>query len=138
MAVDTGNGATFAFTSGSFTARVTSIDLGSWSLPVLDDSGLDTTDDEESVMGDLKSHDPITVNYLVDVTSAAKWEPPTGLNTATITFPNQGGAGAATYVGTGFVMNVGRPTLENNSLMAGTFQFKPDAKTGPTFTADGT
>lgn len=136
MAYDTGNGTTLAFTSGSFTARITSIEPGSKSREALDSSGLDTTGDAEMDPGDLWRHDAWTVNYLVDVTDAAKTEPPVGVDTLTITAPSQAVGSDATWAGTGFVKSIQSPTLENDQLMSGSFEWQFDGKTGPAFTAE--
>lgn len=136
MAVDTGNGATVAFTTGSFTAAIISVEPGGKSRETLDASGLATTGDAEMEPGDLWRHEPWTVNYFVDPTAAAKTEPPLAKDTLTVTLPSQTGGTDATYAGTGFVINVQPPTLENDNLMRGSFQFQFDGKTGPTFTAE--
>jgi hypothetical protein len=145
MASDTGNGATLAFSGmvgpsdTAFAARVKSIELGDKSREALDDSGLNTTSFVEMVAGDLWTHSPITVTYLSDPAVTNAFAPPEGTGTLTVTFSNQGSAGAATYACTGFVTNVGFPTLVNDQLMEGSFQFQPDGKaTEPTFTRDST
>jgi hypothetical protein len=139
MARDTGNGASLAFTTGTFSARVKSINLGDKSRESLEDSGLDTTNYKEMVPGDLWTHSPITVGYFADPSVNNAWAPPEAVDTLTITFSNQGAANAATYAATGFVTQITLPTLVNDALMEGEFQFTPDGKsTEPTFTRDAT
>jgi hypothetical protein len=145
MASDTGNGATLAFTNmvgpvdTAFVGKVKSIELGDKSREALDDSGLNTTNFVEMLAGDLWTHSPITVTFLADPAPAAGVMPPEGTGTLTVTFSNQGSAGAATYACTGFITNIGLPTLVNDQLMEGSFQFQPDGKgTEPTFTRDST
>ena len=138
MALDTGHGAVIAFTSGTFSAVVTSIEPGAKSREALDASHLATSGDAEMIPGDLWRHDVWTVNYLVDPTAAAKTEPPTGVDTLTITLPNQGSAGAANYAGTGFVTTIQPPSLATDTIMAGSFGWQFDGYTGPTFTHDST
>lgn len=138
MALDTGNGAIITFTSGSFSALVTSIEPGAKSREALDASHLATSGDAEMIPGDLWRHDVWTINCLGDPTSTAKMEPPTANDTLTIALANQGATGAAIYAGTGFVTTIQPPSIANDTILAFSFGWQFDGYTGPTFTADST
>jgi hypothetical protein len=134
MAFDTGNGTTLAFTSGTFSASIISIEPGAKTREVLDASHLGTTTDAESLPGDLWKYDEWTVNYFVDTTAAEKTEPPTATDTLTITAPSQLPGAGGTWAGTGFVTSIQPPTFANDTLQQGSFSFKFDGYTGPVFT----
>lgn len=136
MAYDTGNGTTLAFTSGAFTARITSIEPGPKTREALETSGLDTQDDAEFIPGDLWRWEDWTVNYLVDPTDASKTEPPEAVDTMTVTPPSQTPGTDATWAGTGFTTSIQPPTFENDQIMSGSFDWKWDGMTGPVFTAE--
>ena len=137
MGLDTGNGTTVAFTSGTFAASIISVDPGSESIESLDASHLGTTGDMEKEPGDLRDHDAWSFTYFADPTDSDKFTPPVGTkDTLTITYPSQLAGADATYAGTGFVTSATPPSLANNGLMQGTFEFQFDGKTGPTFTEE--
>jgi hypothetical protein len=137
MAVTTGNGATVALTTDTFAASIIDATLGGWTLEMLDESHLGTTGTMEKTVADLAEEKPLTFNYFVDVTDDTKWSPAKGsTDTLTITFPSQLAGDDATLVMTGAVTDVTHPTLANNQLAQGSFEFTPDGKTGPTFTEE--
>jgi hypothetical protein len=137
VAETTGNGATVVLTTDTFAASIIDANLGGWSLGMLDASHLGTTDTMEKVLADLAEEKPLSFNYFVDIRDDTKWAPTKGLtDTLTITFPSQTAGTDATLAMTGGVTDVTHPTLANNQLAQGSFEFTPDGKTGPTFTEE--
>lgn len=131
---DTGNTATFALGTTSFSVSIERINGGEKTLESIEDSHLGTTGNKTFFPSDLIDDGEIQCEfqYASDVS-----EPTLGVvETGTLTWPTLAGdAAGATLAGTGFLTNFRRPTLENGQKQMGSFTFKWDGKTGPTFTA---
>jgi len=118
MALDTGLGATIAFTTSSFTASFTSLGGTEMSREMLDSSDLSTTDYMTKVVSDLVDPGGFDVEFLFD--SALVLPPITAVaETITITFPNNATT-AATIAGTGAFVSTSTPEIVVGSLMRGT------------------
>lgn len=131
---DTGNTATWTFGTTSFSVNAERINGGEKTLESIEDSHLGTTGNKTFIPSDLTDDGEIQVEFQYDGGIA---EPALGaVETGTMTFPILAGDSAgATLAGTGFLTNFRRPTLENGQKQMGSFTFKWDGKTGPTFTA---
>lgn len=137
MAADSGNGATIAHTAGTFIASIINIQPGSRARPALDVSHLGTSDDREFIPGDLFDNSEWTVTYIQDITDSDKTVPPEAVETWTVTYPEQTGAGVApTYAGTAFITSHTMAELANDTVQVGQFTLKWDGATGPAFTQD--
>lgn len=136
---DTGNGATISFSSSGVSYNYTGIDLGSESVTKIDKSHLLTVGNMRSMPGDLEDPGEVVVSFQFDNASAQP-ELRT-IDTMTVTAPlavresdGQVQNTPATWAGTGFVMNVKKPNMQNNTLQDGQFTWAWDGATGPTFT----
>ncbi len=133
---DTGAGATITFGTTTFAARIRSIQIGEWSVEMLDDSILSSTGFRKMIASDLTSATPVVVNMAF----------PTGLTlptiggtaeTMTITFPLRSAGGettAANIAGTAQFTKIVFPTLQLGQLQEGSYEFMWTGGTGPTFT----
>lgn len=102
----TGSGSTIVAVGTTFAGRV--MKIGSWnlSIPVLDDTALDTTGYEEYCFGELVKHDGIEIEVLSD--SADDTLPILGeIKTWTLTMPS-----GKTIAGTGGISAVQSSELE--------------------------
>lgn len=133
---DLGSGATLAFSTTSFAAKVIDIQMPEIGVEDYETSTLDTTGFRKFITGDLKSPGSLVVSILA----------PTGLTlpvigttaeTGTLTLPirtNGGEAGAATLAGTGFFKRYKHAKLAVGVLQVAEYEFRYDGTTGPTFT----
>lgn len=60
---DVGTGTTVAFSSSTLSGTLTSVGIGEESIPVLDETGLSTTDFREKCFGDLSEPPAITLGF---------------------------------------------------------------------------
>jgi hypothetical protein len=133
----TGNGATAAFTSSTFTADIKKISAITSTGEAIEVSHLGTTVHKEYIPGDLVEISEVTIEYFYDPMTA-----PLAVNTKdtlTITLPEvttTGNPGSIT--GTGFVTeNTQTPDLENGAAMMGSLKFRYDGLGTPlAFTAE--
>ena len=140
MAVDTGHGATAAFSSstGYDNYLFTTIGLGGSTIPTIDTTHLGTTGFRTYIPGDLKDTNEISFGFRFDPEDQSAATLPVGtVQTLTITWPNSGGlATEATLTGTGFVTDYQFPELTTDTVQDGTMTFKFDGTTGPTFSEE--
>lgn len=138
---DTGQGATIAFSSTTFAARIEYIRTNEQTIEDLDDSVLSSTGHKEYIASDLIEPGSVTYGIM--------W--PTSLDlpsiggtpeTATITFPLRDGLGneetAATIAASGYFKKIGGTELRLGQIQKAEIEFKFDGKTGPTFTKSAT
>jgi hypothetical protein len=133
---DLGSGATIAFSTTTFAAKVRKITLPDIGVEEYDVSTLDTNNHMKTIAGDLKNAGSVVVTILA----------PSGLTlptiattpeTCTVTFPlraNGGEAGAATFAGTGFFKRYKHPELAVGVVQEAEYEFRFDGSTGPAFT----
>lgn len=136
FAPHTGNTGTIVFGTSSLTLVVTEISETNASVPALNASALNTTNQQEMYAGDLQELPEVTVTTLFNpgVNLAAL-----GVSeTITITYPKCGiGNNAATWIGTGFIRQVGTSRLVNGTLMTSQLIAKFDGRgTESAFTAE--
>lgn len=132
--VDVGTGTTVAWgTSTTFTAKVTGIQLGNESVPVIDVTNMSTTAYREKMKGDLK--EPLQVTVEIDYNPSLTYPLASAAETVTITLPiPAGGTTGATIAGTAF-MSSWDATVPLEEKMTGTYVIQFDGFTGPTYTA---
>lgn len=132
----TGQGATITLTGGA-TGCVRSIKLPEWTQEKIDTSCLSSTDFKKYIAGDLVDPGQIEVTavFLPDEVPVKPSKTPQDV---TVTFPlSSGGASAGSLTGSGFIMSVGGPSFEMDSLAEITFTFCFDGDgTPPTYTAE--
>lgn len=134
---DTGLGATIAFSSTTFAARVVGITNPTWSVEKLDDSTLASTGYKKFIPSDLVDPGEVTVEIMWPTSLAL---PTIGgaSETITITFPLRSGAGgegtAANIAGTGFFSEIVVAPLQIGTIQKGSFKIVFDGGTGPTNT----
>lgn len=128
---DTGNGATFTFTS--ITADVVAIVIGEQRLDVLDTSTLASSGYITKIAADLADAGTVSLEYYTD---AADTPPALGdSDTLVITWPLQTGeATAANLTGTAIVTALKHPDFRNNEIQNGMIELTWDGATGPAFT----
>ncbi len=118
MAIDTGLGATIAFTDSSFAASFTTLGGTEMTREMLDSSHLGTTDYMTKIVGDLVDPGGFDIEYFFD--PAATIAPITAAaETITITFPLGSLTTAAIIAGTGAFTSSGTPELVAGGLMKG-------------------
>jgi hypothetical protein len=135
---DTGQGATIAFSSTTFAARIEYIRIGDQTIEDLDDSVLSSTGFKEYISGDLVEPGGVTYGIMFPTSLTLPTVGGTP-ETATITFPLRSGAGgedtAASIAGSGYFKKLGGTELRLGTIQKAEIEFKFDGKTGPTFTA---
>lgn len=124
-----------AFSTSTLSGTVTGISIGEESIPVLDETGLSTTDFREKCFGDLSEPPQVTVS--LDFSATDAFIALGTVETMTITFPMYPGdsTSEATYAGTGAVISRKLPDLAPDEKQVASVTFQFDGKTGPTFTA---
>lgn len=140
VSCDTGNSATVTFSTSTLSYNFTGIDLGSEAVGKIEKSHLLTTGFKAYMPEDLDEPGEIVLDYQFDNSST---QPALGtVETITVTAPTanrasdgQAQATPATWVGTGFITDIKRPSMQNNTLQVGQLTFAFDGGTGPTFTA---
>lgn len=133
---DTGAGATITFGTTTFAARIRSIQIGEWSIEMLDDSVLASTGFKKMIASDLKTASPVVVNMAFPTTLDLPTIGGTA-ETITITFPLRSHGGettAANIAGTAQFTKIVFPTLQLGALQEGGYEFQWTGATGPTFT----
>jgi hypothetical protein len=144
---DTGNGATFSLAVVPFSVLIKKINGWEEKREPLDVTALNKTGMKKSIPGDLTEPVDVTVEFYWDT---SKPKPPIGREvnttasapastpeTATITSPlrtHGGEAVAANYAGSGHMTSIKWPELENGTVQVGSFVFRFDGVTGPTWT----
>lgn len=133
MALNTGNGATAAFTTLAVTYSVTNINLGESTVEKLETSDLATETTKTYISSDLAEPQEVELTIQWDTLKAA---PVAGTaDTLTVTFPQGSGEQtAANLAGSGFFTSVGYPELVNDTVQQATVTFAYDGETGPTYT----
>lgn len=133
---DLGSGATIAFSSTTFAAKVVKFTLPEITTDEVEITTLDTTGFKKFITGDVKNAGSLVATILA----------PTGLTlpvlgttpeTATLTFPlrtDGGEAGAATLAGTGWFKRYKHTELAVGGLQLAEYEFRFNGTTGPTFT----
>ena len=118
--------------------RLLSIAPFSYSRPSVIDSSLQSTNFEELLAGDLYAIEPIVMQVLWDPTSSLyEFDSTNGNMTACegsiyLFPPNWLGTAAGTYLaGTGFIIDIQMPNLQNNERQVGGLAFQFDGKTEP-------
>lgn len=135
---DTGNGATFTLTTQSAVSslKVEKIAVSESTLAMLDVSTLGTAGQMEEISTDLATNPELTIDFVWSQSATAITVSP-AVDTATLTFPvgpTQTTTNAATLAGTGHVVAIKYPDLENGAAMKGQIKFKFNGDTGPTYT----
>lgn len=131
----TGNTGTIAFGTSNLTLVVTEIGEVNLSVPVLNASHLGTTNQEESVAGDLAAISELTVTTLfnpgVNLAALGTSE------TVTLTYPKcNSGNNAGVFAGSGFIRQVGTAKMVNGSLMTSQLIAKFDGLTEAALTKE--
>ena len=134
MSVHTGNGATLTFGGTAVAGTIVSITSPTLTRAVVDISDLASSDNMESIQGDLTDWSEIEVTFnfddeadVPDITTAAA--------STVLTWPLGGHSTAANLTGTGFYTECKYPDFENDSVQQASCKIKFDGQTGPTFTA---
>lgn len=131
---DTGHGASFATSSSTLNGRPRAIRTSNSGIQKVSSEALDTTDFMTYKPGDLAEPEEITFPFLFD--SEGVYPAKGAAETGTLTWPLASGqTTAATYAGSGFIMDVKLPDFEINTIQEGELTFAFDGETGPTFTA---
>lgn len=129
---DTGNSASIAFTTSSFTAQYVEIGGTDQELPKLMTSHLATVAKHTYTPGDLYEPGEVECEFYYNPDEP----PPLGtVETITITYAIPTGKTAgATLAGSGFIYKRKSGQLKNNELMMGHYTVCWDGVTGPTYT----
>lgn len=140
---DTGAGATISFSGTTFAVKVKNMQLPQWMVDDLEKSTLDTASYKEYVPSDLVEPGEVVVTCLFPTSFELPVIAATVTETCTITFPLRKVASttttsnettAANIAGTGYFKAFQLPNLQLGTLQEGSFTFKFDGGTGPTFT----
>lgn len=136
----TGHGATLTLALFSGTTAITaaldpiSIEIGEFTVPVVNVSTLGTTQFEEHIPGDLAEIAQSSATYKF-LTKSVLPTLPSGAGTCSVTFPLRAGEStAAVITGTGFLTRSKAPNMEKNTLQVGEVSWQWDGDVGPTFT----
>ena len=139
---DTGAGATIAFSSTSFAAKIKSLKCPTWMVEDLDKSTLDSVGYKDYVPSDLVEGGEVQVTALMPTSFDLPVVGATVTETCTITFPlrklaqtttTSNETTAANIAGSGYFKSFDLPTLQLGTLQECTFIFKYDGGTGPAF-----
>lgn len=134
-AVDTGNGASIAFSDTPYVGQYEELDAGEDTLGTIEDSYLETVGRKTYIAEDLVESGEI--KGVTQFDSAADIPELTGEpETVTITWPLKAGQSTpATLSGTGILTKFTRPKFVNNQKQMSEIAVKWDGKTGPVYTA---
>ena len=131
---DNPTGITVAFGTSTFTAAITGISVSGMERGAIDVTHLGSTTFKDYIPATLSDPGQVEATFLADPDQPA----PIGaaVETLTVTFPiPSGGSTGATLVGTGFITSWDLDASGgDDSAMSGTFTFKFDGGTGPTWT----
>lgn len=126
-ATGVGTGGTVGFATTTHDGIIKSWNIDGEEIPVVDVSGMSTTGYREKKFGSLKEPPEVTVELVYDDDDILP--EPGVVDTATITWP-----GGGTLVGSGAFISRSNSS-ENEGDIAGTYRFKFDGVTGPTYSA---
>lgn len=133
---DTGNSASIAFATSSFSANIYMIGSTSQERAALETSHLGTTNQKTFVPDDLIDPGEFEIEFEWDQSFSTFPPISAAAETVTITFPLKSGEStAATLAGSAFVTSSSGPDVENGTIMRGTMTVKWDGQTECAYTA---